>query len=55
MNRIIRHKQLIQLIVARAMELLREPGVLFWGIVFISLASIKTLLAFKGFEIFGKG
>ncbi len=47
MNRIIRHKQLIQLIVARAMELLREPGVLFWGIVFPILMSLGLGVAFS--------
>jgi ABC-2 type transport system permease protein len=46
MNRIIRHKQLFWLTMARAMELLREPGVLFWGIVFPILMSLGLGVAF---------
>jgi ABC-2 type transport system permease protein len=43
----IRHKQLIQLIRARTMELLREPAVLFWGIGFPILMSLGLGVAFS--------
>jgi ABC-2 type transport system permease protein len=46
MNRILRPEQLIQLIVAHFKELMREPGVLFWGIVFPILMSLGLGLAF---------
>lgn len=46
MNRIIHHQQLFQLIVAHYKELIREPGVLFWGIVFPILMSLGLGIAF---------
>lgn len=47
MNRIIRYNQLFQLITARALDLLREPAVLFWGIVFPILMSLGLGVAFS--------
>jgi ABC-2 type transport system permease protein len=47
MNRVIRYKQLTELIKARALELIREPGVLFWGIVFPILMSLGLGVAFS--------
>ena len=47
MNRPIRHRQLIQLIRARGVEMLREPGVLFWGIIFPILMSLGLGMAFS--------
>ena len=46
MNRIIRFEQLWQLIVALFREIIREPGVLFWGILFPILMSLGLGLAF---------
>ena len=43
MNNMIRPRQLIQLIKARALEMIREPGVLFWGIVFPILIAQEGL------------
>ncbi|HTX89456.1 MAG TPA: ABC transporter permease [Bacteroidales bacterium] len=45
MNR-IRNNQLFQLIMANFRELVREPGVLFWGIVFPILMSLGLGIAF---------
>jgi ABC-type multidrug transport system permease subunit len=42
----IRNNQLFQLIMANIRELLREPGVLFWGIVFPILMSLGLGIAF---------
>jgi ABC-type multidrug transport system permease subunit len=46
MIRIIRIKQLWQLIAAQFREIIREPGVLFWGILFPILMSLGLGLAF---------
>ena len=46
MNRLIRFKQLWQLISALFREIIREPGVLFWGILFPILMSLGLGLAF---------
>ena len=46
MNRWIRFKQLWQLISALFLEIIREPGVLFWGILFPILMSLGLGLAF---------
>lgn len=46
MNSLFRFNQLWQLIVALFRELIREPGVLFWGIVFPILMSLGLGLAF---------
>jgi ABC-type multidrug transport system permease subunit len=46
MNNPFRYKQLIQLILAHARQIIREPGVLFWGIVFPILMSIGLGIAF---------
>ena len=46
MNRWIRFKQLWQLISALFREIIREPGVLFWGILFPILMSLGLGLAF---------
>jgi ABC-type multidrug transport system permease subunit len=46
MNNPVRYKQLWQLILAHARQILREPGVLFWGIVFPILMSLGLGLAF---------
>ena len=46
MNRFVRFKQLWQLISALLREIIREPGVLFWGILFPILMSLGLGLAF---------
>ena len=46
MNRFFRINQLWQLIVALFREIIREPGVLFWGILFPILMSLGLGLAF---------
>ena len=46
MNKFLKFKQLWQLIVANFKELIREPGVLFWGIIFPILMSVGLGLAF---------
>lgn len=46
MNRWIRFNQLWQLISALFLEIIREPGVLFWGILFPILMSLGLGLAF---------
>jgi ABC-2 type transport system permease protein len=46
MNRFVRFKQLWQLISALFREIIREPGVLFWGILFPILMSLGLGLAF---------
>lgn len=46
MNRWIRFNQLRQLISALFLEIVREPGVLFWGILFPILMSLGLGLAF---------
>lgn len=46
MNNPVRYQQLWQLILAHARQILREPGVLFWGIVFPILMSLGLGLAF---------
>jgi len=46
MNKLIAGKQLRQLLTAHFKELLREPGVLFWGIVFPILMSLGLGIAF---------
>jgi len=46
MNRLIRLKQLWQLTLAHFREIIREPGVLFWGIGFPILMSLGLGLAF---------
>ncbi|HEX2921022.1 MAG TPA: ABC transporter permease [Bacteroidales bacterium] len=46
MNKIVRLNQLGQLIMALFREIIREPGVLFWGIVFPILMSLGLGLAF---------
>ncbi|HEM49094.1 MAG TPA: hypothetical protein ENO27_02670, partial [Caldithrix sp.] len=46
MNRILKSGQLIQLILAHARELMREPGVLFWGIIFPILMALGLGVAF---------
>jgi ABC-2 type transport system permease protein len=46
MNRLIRLKQLWLLIIALFREIVREPGVLFWGILFPILMSLGLGLAF---------
>ncbi|HLN20484.1 MAG TPA: ABC transporter permease [Bacteroidales bacterium] len=46
MNRVIRFNQLYHLILALFREIIREPGVLFWGIVFPILMSLGLGLAF---------
>jgi len=47
MNSIFRYKQMWQLIKANFMELVREPGVLFWGIIFPILMSVGLGAAFS--------
>jgi len=47
MNKLIRRRQLSQLIMARALEIIREPGVLFWGIIFPILMSLGLGVAFS--------
>ncbi len=46
MNRIFRFRQLWQLTLALFHEIIREPGVLFWGILFPILMSLGLGLAF---------
>lgn len=46
MNRLIRLNQLGHLIMALFREIIREPGVLFWGIIFPILMSLGLGLAF---------
>ena len=46
MNRLFRFNQLWQLTVALFLEIMREPGVLFWGILFPILMSLGLGLAF---------
>lgn len=46
MNRVVKLSQLWQLTVALFMEIIREPGVLFWGILFPILMSLGLGLAF---------
>jgi len=46
MNRLVRFNQLWQLITALFREIIREPGVLFWGILFPILMSLGLGLAF---------
>lgn len=46
MNKILQFNQLWQLIVALFREIIREPGVLFWGILFPILMSLGLGLAF---------
>lgn len=46
MNRFFRIRQLWQLIAALFREIIREPGVLFWGIIFPILMSLGLGLAF---------
>jgi ABC-type multidrug transport system permease subunit len=46
MNRVVRFNQLWQLISALFREIIREPGVLFWGILFPILMSLGLGLAF---------
>ncbi|MCX6243326.1 MAG: ABC transporter permease [Bacteroidetes bacterium] len=46
MNSPIRYRQLIQLILAHLRQIIREPGVLFWGIIFPILMSLGLGFAF---------
>jgi ABC-2 type transport system permease protein len=46
MNKLLRFNQLWQLIVALFREIIREPGVLFWGILFPILMSLGLGIAF---------
>jgi ABC-2 type transport system permease protein len=46
MNKFIRQNQLKQLILARTKETIREPGVIFWGMIFPMLMSLGLGLAF---------
>ncbi len=46
MNRMVRLNQLWQLTLAHFHEIIREPGVLFWGIIFPILMSLGLGLAF---------
>jgi ABC-2 type transport system permease protein len=46
MNKIVKHGQLWQLILANSKEMLREPGILFWGIAFPILMSLGLGIAF---------
>jgi ABC-2 type transport system permease protein len=46
MNKLVRFRQLWQLIAALFREIIREPGVLFWGILFPILMSLGLGLAF---------
>jgi ABC-2 type transport system permease protein len=46
MTRLLRFRQLGQLIAALFREIIREPGVLFWGILFPILMSLGLGLAF---------
>jgi len=47
MNKIFKGRQLIQLIRANFLELIREPAVLFWGIIFPILMSLGLGAAFS--------
>jgi len=46
MNKLLRFNQLWQLIIALFREIIREPGVLFWGILFPILMSLGLGIAF---------
>jgi len=46
MNRPFRYRQLSQLILAHFRQIIREPGVLFWGIIFPILMSLGLGIAF---------
>jgi len=46
MNRNLKKSQLYQLILAHVFEIIREPGVLFWGIIFPILMSLGLGIAF---------
>jgi ABC-type multidrug transport system permease subunit len=46
MNKLIRQEQLFELISAHFKEITREPGVLFWGIIFPILMSLGLGIAF---------
>jgi len=46
MNSPVRYRQLIQLILAHFRQIIREPGVMFWGIVFPILMSLGLGIAF---------
>ncbi len=46
MNKLIRQKQLLELISAHFKEIIREPGVLFWGIIFPIAMSLGLGIAF---------
>jgi len=46
MSRLLKSKQLLQLLTAQFKEILREPGVLFWGILFPILMSLGLGIAF---------
>ncbi len=46
MNKLIRYNQLWQLILSLFKEIIREPGVLFWGILFPILMSVGLGIAF---------
>jgi ABC-2 type transport system permease protein len=46
MNKLIRREQLVHLISAHFKEIIREPGVLFWGIIFPMLMSLGLGIAF---------
>ena len=46
MNKLIRYNQLWQLTIALLREIIREPGVLFWGILFPILMSLGLGIAF---------
>ena len=47
MNKFLKFRQLYQLIKAHFLELMREPAVLFWGIVFPILMSLGLGVAFS--------
>jgi ABC-2 type transport system permease protein len=46
MNKFIRQNQMFQMILARVKEITREPGVIFWGMVFPMLMSLGLGIAF---------
>ena len=46
MNKLIRWEQLVHLISAHFKEIIREPSVLFWGIIFPILMSLGLGIAF---------
>jgi ABC-2 type transport system permease protein len=46
MNSFFRYRQLVQIIKTNFLELVREPGVLFWGILFPILMSVGLGIAF---------